>query len=73
MYYCALKAHIIVPEPNTWREMAPLIAARSERSITIQEYGKPNAEFVAALEANGSAVTPLAIYRWELPKFQTGS
>lgn len=67
LHELGLKAHIIVPEPNTWREMAPLIATRSERSITIQEYGKPNAEFVAALEANGSSVTPLAIYRWELP------
>ena len=68
LHELGLKAQIIVPEPNTWREMVPLIAVRPEREITLQEYGKPNAEFVAALEANGSRVTALAIYRWELPE-----
>ena len=67
LHELGLKAQINVPEPNTWREMVPLIAVRPERSITLQEYGKPNAEFVAALEGNGSRVTPLAIYRWEFP------
>ncbi len=70
LHELGLKAHLIVPEPNTWREMVPLIAGRPERRITVQEYGKPNAEFVTALEANGSRVTPLAIYRWELPDDQ---
>ncbi len=67
LHELGLKADLMIPEPNTWREIVPLIAARPERRITVQEYGKPNAEFVAALEANGSRVTPLSIYRWELP------
>jgi uroporphyrinogen-III synthase len=67
LHELGLKPQVIVPEPNTWREIVSLIAPRSERSLTVQEYGKPNAEFIAALEANGSRVTPLAIYRWELP------
>lgn len=62
-----LRAHIIVPEPNTWREMVPLIEARPERRVALQEYGRPNPDFVAALEAGGRQVVPIAIYRWELP------
>src|SRR3954463_2989864 len=58
---------VITPEPNTWREIVPLIAARPERRITIQEYGRPNPAFAAALERLGAEVTTLAIYRWALP------
>ena len=67
LHELGLRAQINVPEPNTWREMVPLISVRPDRRITVQEYGKPNTEFVAALESNGSRVTPLAIYRWEFP------
>src|SRR6266852_506073 len=44
---------IMVPEPNTWKEIVPVIASRTERRITIQEYGRDNPEFVAALEELG--------------------
>jgi uroporphyrinogen-III synthase len=57
----------IVPEPNTWREVVSLVAARPERAITIQEYGCPNPELAAALEALEAQVTTIAIYRWALP------
>lgn len=67
LHELGLKAQLNVPEPNTWREMVPILAARPERRLTLQEYGKANAEFVSALEAYGAVVTPLAIYRWELP------
>ena len=60
-------ARILVPEPNTWREIVPVIAARPERRITVQEYGRANPEFVTALENLGAAVYPIAIYRWTLP------
>lgn len=62
-----LRAQLIVPEPNTWREMVPLLEARPERRVALQEYGRPNPEFVAALEASGRQVVPISIYRWELP------
>jgi uroporphyrinogen-III synthase len=62
-----VKPQIRIPEPNTWREIVPVIAGRSERRITIQEYGRPNVEFTRALEALGARVTPVAIYRWALP------
>jgi uroporphyrinogen-III synthase len=63
-----VKPGIVIPEPNTWKEIVPVIAARSERRITIQEYGRPNPEFAAALTDLGAQVTPIAIYRWTLPE-----
>ena len=59
--------HVVVPEPNTWKEIVDAVALRSERRIAVQEYGRPNAEMNAALERLGAKVTPIAIYRWELP------
>lgn len=67
LHEMGVPARIIVPEPNSWREILPVIAARPERRITIQEYGRDNPEFVAALQAIGAEVTPIAIYRWTLP------
>lgn len=60
-------ADILIPEPNTWREIVAAIAQRPERRIAIQEYGRPNLEMNAALEALGATVTPFAVYRWEMP------
>jgi len=61
-------APIVIPEPNTWKEVVAAIAARSERRIAVQEYGRPNEEMTAALEALGAEVTPIALYRWEMPE-----
>ena len=58
---------IVVPEPNTWREIVPILAARPERRITIQEYGRSNRDLIAAVEAAGAEVCALPIYRWTLP------
>jgi uroporphyrinogen-III synthase len=62
-----LKPVLIAPEPNSWNEMVPLIAARPERKIVVQEYGSPNLEFTAALQALGAEVSTVPIYRWDLP------
>ena len=61
------RAQIVVPEPNTWREIVEAVAARPERRIAVQEYGRPNLEMNAALEKLGASVTPIVLYRWELP------
>ena len=61
------KADFTVPEPNTWREIVEAVAARTERRIVVQEYGRPNPEMNAALEALGASVTAVVLYRWELP------
>ena len=59
--------HVVVPEPNTWKEIVEAVRARHERRIAVQEYGRPNLQMNAALEDLGAHVTPVAIYRWELP------
>jgi uroporphyrinogen-III synthase len=61
------RAHVVVPEPNTWKEVVEAVASRSARRIAVQEYGRPNPEMTAALEALGACVTTVAIYRWDLP------
>jgi uroporphyrinogen-III synthase len=61
------RAQIVVPEPNTWKEIVEAVAARTERRIAVQEYGRPNLEMNAALEKLGALVTPVVLYRWELP------
>src|SRR5277367_1286279 len=33
---------VVVPEPNTWRELLAATASRPERRIAVQEYGKSN-------------------------------
>lgn len=59
--------HVVVPEPNTWKEIVEAVQARRERRIAVQEYGRPNLEMNRALEELGARVTSVAIYRWELP------
>jgi uroporphyrinogen-III synthase len=61
--------HLMIPEPNTWREIVDAVAARPERRIAIQEYGRPNHEMNQALMALGATVSPVALYRWELPDY----
>ncbi|MGA8594752.1 MAG: uroporphyrinogen-III synthase [Bryobacteraceae bacterium] len=63
-----LAPDITIPEPNTWHEIVEAIRRRPERRIAIQEYGRPNREFVAALEQLGAQVDTFALYRWELPE-----
>jgi len=58
--------HVVVPEPNTWKEIVEAVAARRERRIAVQEYGRPNLEMNAALEKLGAIVSPIAVYRWTL-------
>jgi uroporphyrinogen-III synthase len=58
---------ITIPEPNTWREIVKALAGRVERRFAVQEYGRPNLQFVQELEALGAQVETFALYRWELP------
>jgi len=59
---------VSVPEPNTWRELLTAIESRSEKSIAVQEYGRPNRELTDALLAQGRKVTTVPIYQWRLPE-----
>jgi len=65
-----LVADVIVPEPNTWKEILATLDARlpvQGRRVAVQEYGVENTEFVSALAARGADVKRVAIYRWALP------
>lgn len=59
---------ILVPEPNTWREILVLMQTRTERRIAIQEYGRDSPELVEGLEAMGCTVESVPVYQWELPE-----
>ncbi len=59
---------ILVPEPNTWREILTATEGRPERRIAVQEYGRPNPELLDAFRARGAEVTPVPIYQWDLPE-----
>lgn len=59
--------HVLVPGPNTWRELLEATKGRTERRIAVQEYGKPNVELIEALKARGAEVTSIRVYQWDLP------
>src|SRR5207302_10814639 len=56
---------ILVPEPNTWREVLAATEGRPERRIALQEYGKPSPELVAGFRARGAEVTTGRVYQWD--------
>lgn len=59
---------VAVPEPNTWREILAAVENLPERSIAIQEYGRPSTELLGGLEARGAKVTSVPVYQWDLPE-----
>jgi uroporphyrinogen-III synthase len=66
-----LKPTIMVPEPNTWREILTTLDARVDirgKQIAVQEYGIPNKELVVELENRGARVATIPVYRWALPE-----
>lgn len=58
---------VAVPEPNTWREVLAVVQPRLERSVAVQEYGRPNRELIAGLLAQGRQVFTVPVYQWKLP------
>ncbi len=64
---------VTVPEPNTWHEILKTLDAQKKeiplkgRQVFVQEYGVKNAELLEGLEQRGAHVTPVPVYRWELP------
>ncbi|TDI88750.1 MAG: uroporphyrinogen decarboxylase [Candidatus Dadabacteria bacterium] len=66
-----LKPNIIVPEPNTWRDVLTTLDSELQlkgKRIAIQEYGISNKEFIISLRKKGAKVTPVPIYKWALPE-----
>lgn len=62
-----LTANVLIPAPNTWREIVQVMASRLETRLALQEYGKSNPALIAALQGQGKSVSPVAIYGWDLP------
>src|SRR5438067_13650805 len=65
---------LTAPEPNTWRELVKVMDENNatlpiqSRRIAIQEHGESSPELYAALRARGAQVSPVHVYRWELPE-----
>lgn len=61
---------IVVREPSTWRELLADLTARVSlegKTVAVQEYGVPNRDLLAGLEARGAKVVTVPVYRWTLP------
>ncbi len=59
--------HVLVPEPNTWRELLSAIKGHGERRIAVQEYGRPSTELLDGLRERGAEVTRVRVYQYDLP------
>ncbi len=63
-----IEPSIVVPEPNTWREVLRALASRVElngKRVAVQEYGVSNHELTAGLEARGARVTIVPVYQMD--------
>jgi len=67
-----LHPQILVPEPNTWRDILQALDASYPEGlkgmrVAIQEYGVSNPELLEGLRQRGAHVTPVPVYRWTMP------
>jgi uroporphyrinogen decarboxylase len=62
---------VVVPEPNTWRELLTTLDQRlpvANLTVGLQEYGVTNPSLIAGLEARGALVERIHVYDWDLPE-----
>jgi uroporphyrinogen-III synthase len=75
----AVPITLLVPEPNTWRELLRALDEKAGdpsagslklrgRRVAVQEYGVSNPELLAGLEERGASVTVVPVYQWTLPE-----
>jgi uroporphyrinogen-III synthase len=65
-----LAPNLLVPEPNTWRELLATLDERAPvagRRVAVQEYGRTNPELLEGLSARGADVLRVPVYRWDYP------
>ena len=65
-----LKPSFVVPEPNTWRDIVVAFEHHGfgdKKRVWVQEYGRPNPEFIQSLSARAGSVQTVALYGWKLP------
>ena len=63
--------NVLVPEPNTWRELLATLDASAPvagRRVAVQEYGRSNDELLDGLRARGAEVLRVPVYRWDYPE-----
>ena len=61
---------ILVPEPNTWRDVLSTIDRQPGTGPThaaLQEYGRSAPELLQGLQERGICVTAVPVYHWALP------
>ncbi len=66
-----LKPDLVVPEPNTWRDILSTIdneLSVKNRRVAVQEYGVSNTDLTTGLCERGAIVTTVPVYRWALPE-----
>jgi uroporphyrinogen-III synthase len=68
---------LVVPEPNTWRELLRVLDEAADLPqgfrlkglrVAVQEYGVSNPELLAGLAERGACVTRVPVYQWALPE-----
>ncbi len=62
---------VVVPEPNTWREILATLDGRIQlagRRVAVQEYGRSNDELLDGLRDRGAEVLRVPVYRWAYPE-----
>jgi uroporphyrinogen-III synthase len=65
-----LKPDVVVPEPNTWRDIVATFEERKlalGKRVFVQEYGRSNEQLLSALEGLASTVSAVTLYGWALP------
>jgi uroporphyrinogen-III synthase len=68
-----LTPDVLVPEPNTWRELLATLDARgpvADQLVALQEYGRSNLELLDGLSERGARVMRVPVYRWDYPEDQ---
>lgn len=66
-----MRPDLVVPEPNTWRELLATLDERlpvRDRHVAVQEYGITNPSLIEGLTERGALVHRVPIYRWDLPE-----
>ena len=62
---------LVVPEPNTWRDLLKTMDQEfsiANQTVALQEYGRTNPSLIAGLEARGGRVLRVPVYRWDYPE-----
>jgi len=64
---------LLVPEPNTWREILQTLDQNSDlvplknRRVAVQEYGVSSSDLLNGLSERGAEVVAVRVYQWALP------